>query len=356
MDLIDLRTVRSPDEMSPLFRGLLSPVLLPLSGIYWAIMRVRRAVPAERTDVGIPAVSVGSLAVGGTGKTPLCMWIAERFRDMGRRVCILSRGYLRKRGSSPLVVSDGSNVLVDVEEAGDEPFMMAKRLDEVGVIVGKNRLESALLAKEDLHADLLVLDDGFQERRLKRDVDVLCFGESTLQKNTAPLPWGVFREGWSAVGPEDLVVVRLDEEGSPASSDVPFRLRRARLFYCARSKPALLDPDFREVPGDTGGRPVVLVSGIARPAAFEESCASTGADIRASIRFEDHHWYSKGDAATVAKIMDRCGARHLMTTEKDIWKLPAGLRRNSLILTTGLVFLDDDAFLEALKANLGLTV
>jgi tetraacyldisaccharide 4'-kinase len=353
MDIIDLRSVKPPDELSPHLRKALVPLLFPLSGIYGSLMRLRRAAPPRRTDVGIPVVSVGSLAVGGTGKTPLCMWIADRFSALGSRVFILSRGYRRRRGPSPLVVSDGRDVLVDVHEAGDEPYMMARHLRQVGVVVGKNRLTAALEARNYLGADLLVLDDGFQERRLHHSVDVLCFEPATLRSKNAPLPLGTLREGWSAIGPEDLVVIRLDRPDSRPPEREVEHLRGAGVFYHADSEPQVVDSEFRIV--EDGGlrrHGYVLVSGIGRPAAFEGACGRVEVDMRASIRFQDHHWYTDQDTRTIEGLMERYGADRILTTEKDIWKFPAGLREISLILTTRIDFLDRTAFLEAVDTKM----
>lgn len=354
MDVVDLRRLKSPDEYGGTTRALLLPLLVPLSGLYAAGVGLWRRIPLKRMDVGIPVVSVGSLAVGGTGKTPVCMRMAERFRDLGRRVCILSRGYRRRSTRCPLVVSDGRNLAAGVEDAGDEPYMMARRLGGVGVVVGKDRLVTAVEARDKLGADFLVLDDGFQVRNVARQADVLCFDRDSLRGGSALLPWGALREGWSAMRPEHLAVVLLKDGDSHLSGDELAYLGEAPVFYAMRSEPILLDAkDERRDRGVLEERRFALVSGIARPAAFERSGKTTGANIPVSIRFRDHHWYSAGDADSIGEIMDKYDCTGILTTEKDIWKLPGGLREISLILTTQLDFLEPESFWETLDGRLG---
>jgi tetraacyldisaccharide 4'-kinase len=354
MDVVDLRSLKPPDEYGGPSRALLLPLLVPLSGLYGAGMGLWRMLPVKPGDAGLPVVSVGSLAVGGTGKTPVCMRRAGRFRDLGRRVCILSRGYRRKSVCSPLVVSDGRRLLAGVEDAGDEPYMMARRLRGVGVVVGKDRLAAAAEAKDRLGADLLILDDGFQVRNLARLADVLCFDHASLKEGNSLLPWGTLGEGWSAIRPEHLVVVLLKDGASRPSRAELARLGEATVCYAARSAPIVADAEGQHIDGSilAEGR-FGVVSGIARPAAFERSCMSTGASIPVSVRFRDHHWYSEGDAASIREIIGRYDCTGILTTEKDIWKLPDALREISLILIAQLDFLEPEAFWKNLDDRLG---
>ena len=129
----------------------------------------------------------------------------------------------------------------------------------------------------------------------------------------------------------------------------------ARVFYAERSTPIVTDIEGDRIDGDTlsKGR-FALVSGIARPAAFESSCSGTTATIPVSVRFRDHHWYGEGDAALVREIVDRYGCTGILTTEKDIWKLPTAVLEISLILKTQLDFLDPEGFWENLDEGLGV--
>ena len=349
MEVVDLRRLKPPDEISPLRRKILFPLLAPLSVIYTGAMRLWRAVPARPLDVNIPVVSIGSLSVGGTGKTPLCMLVARRLADSGRRACVISRGYRRRQNHSPVVVSDGRQVLATVEAAGDEPYMMAQRLRGIGVVVGADRAAAALRAKRRLNPDVLVLDDGFQCRSLVKHAEVVCLDWNSLSPGAAALPLGVLREGWSAVRLADLIVVVLNpEDPEPRESDLA-RLGPAKIFFAVRTRPAFLDGGWKPVgKEELGSRRSLLISGIARPEAFERGCEREGVNVVASVRFEDHHWYGQSDVEKVMALMERYACGHVVTTEKDFYKLPAELRNVASTLRMDLALGDEAAFWGAL--------
>jgi tetraacyldisaccharide 4'-kinase len=352
MDIIDLRKLRPPDEIPRLVRGLMVPVLAPLSLLYGAGAWVRRRLPARVVDPGIPVISVGSIAAGGTGKTPICMYVAERLQAAGARVCIISRGYRRRSKISPLVVSDGQRMLATLESVGDEPYMMARRLEGVGVVVSADRVQAAIEAERVMNPTALVLDDGFQYRNIRKHVEVVCFDWATLRGRSMPLPLGTLREGWSAIRPEHLVVIVVpDGEAKPAALDLG-RLSRCRIFYATRSRPTYVDRSGEPV-GDLKQRRLVLLSGIARPAAFEVTCSSAGLNPLASIRFDDHHWYDAGDAGRIGDIMKRYACETLLTTEKDVHKLPEEIAAKSVVVRTDIVMEDAGRFAESLDALRG---
>jgi tetraacyldisaccharide 4'-kinase len=349
MDIIDLRRLKPPDEIPGFTRGLLLPVLAPLSLLYAAGAWLRRRLPASVIDPGVPVISVGSIAVGGTGKTPICMYVAERLRAAGATVCIISRGYRRRSKMSPLVVSDGKRVLATLESAGDEPYMMARRLEGVGIVVSADRVQAALEAERVMSPTVLVLDDGFQYRNIKKHTEVVCLDWTTLRGRNVPLPLGILREGWSAIRPEHLIVMMVPDGGQKPTLAELGRLSACRIFYAARSEPMWTDRAGKPV-GDLKGRRLILVSGIARPAAFETTCRSAGLNPLASIRFDDHHWYSAGDARRIAKVMKRYACDTLVTTEKDVHKLPEKTVERSVVVRTGIVMDDAERFIESLDA------
>ena len=164
-----------------------------------------RLLPVARA--GAPVVSIGNLAVGGAGKTPATLAVTERLVARGRRVAVLSRGYGAERGD-PRVVSDGRRMLLDSAQAGDEPFLIARRLPGVAVLCGPRRAELARRAVEALGADALVLDDGFQHRALARDLDVVVVDAASPGGNGRLLPRGPNREPWAALSRAQLGWIR----------------------------------------------------------------------------------------------------------------------------------------------------
>ena len=137
--------------------------------------------PQRRRRLARPVVSVGALAAGGSGKTPLAALVAELLRDAGERPAVLSRGYGRRNGAGVVVVRDPDGVRAGVDAAGDEPRMLAERLDGVSVVVSRDRYRAGRLAETRLGATVHVLDDGFQHLQLARDLDLLLVRADELE-------------------------------------------------------------------------------------------------------------------------------------------------------------------------------
>jgi tetraacyldisaccharide 4'-kinase len=181
-------------------------------------------------------------------------------------------------------------------------------------------------ARDALGPDVILLDDGFQCRGLKKCLDVVTLGPDALAPGAGYLPWGPLRESPAAIGPEDFVVfvARSEEERRGASCESTVRalegLRARANFYMA----SYVDPVVVDGPADAG--PAVAVSGIARPEGFEATCRELGIDVCAKIRFDDHHWYGEEDRSMIERVMREAGAVWLVTTEKDFWRMPGPMR------------------------------
>src|SRR6185436_9285381 len=159
-------------------------------------------------QINAPVISVGNLTTGGTGKTPLVQLIAKHLAQKGRRVCILTRGYGREDTSKRVVVSDGNNVLAEVAQSGDEPLMLAEKLKgKAAVICDVDRVSGAHWAKENLASDVFVLDDGFQNLRTARDLNIAVIDATNPWGNKRVLPAGILREPISSLRRADCVLV-----------------------------------------------------------------------------------------------------------------------------------------------------
>ncbi|MFN8644901.1 MAG: tetraacyldisaccharide 4'-kinase [Candidatus Binatia bacterium] len=261
----------------------------------------------------VPVVSVGNLAVGGTGKTPLTLWLAEALQRRGARPAIVSRGY-GGGARAVVIVSRGRGPEVDPAAAGDEPVMLAKRFAGV-VVAAPRRLEGARAAAA-LGCDVVVLDDGFQHRALARAFDLVL-----LDAQRGPLlPAGSLREPLSALARADAVVLMARDEAEPPR---PPRGLRAPFFRATLESVSLLESRagiWRARPmGDLAGRRVVAVCGVARPESFYAQLRRWEAVIAEVFEFPDHHRYSSAEWQRLA----RCGhdADLIVTTEKDLVKL-----------------------------------
>lgn len=280
-----------------------------------------------RDALPVPVLSVGNLVVGGAGKTPVTLALAERFIASGRKVAVASRGYGRASGDALVVVSDGESVLVTADEGGDEPVWLAMRCPQLIVTVAAKRVDAARQAME-LGAELVLLDDGFSHHALTRREDVLVVDAQWGLGNRRTLPAGPLREPVSNARRASLVwVTRCEEEGfqPPAPLDA---------HPCVRSRyeaTGLVDLELKPVAeiATLRGARVVALCGIARPAAFEQTLTSLGASVVAMRSFGDHHAYTEAELDEVVSVARAQKAELVVTTEKDAMRL-IGLRRTEV--------------------------
>jgi tetraacyldisaccharide 4'-kinase len=264
------------------------------------------------TRVAARVVSVGNLAVGGTGKTPAALWVAEGFAARGRRVGIVARGY-RKRRRGVVVVGEAGRALVSPEEGGDEAVMLARRFAGP-VVTGERRAAAAAFACARFALDTVVLDDGFQHRALARDADLVLVGDDA---DAWPLPAGPLREPATALARARAVLAVDAPAPPPAPPGVPVFRGRLRPTALVR---AAADGGWREEPlARLAGTPVVAVAGVARPERFVATLRAAGATVRDLVRFPDHHAYTAADVRRIAAV---AGDALAVTTEKDLVKLP----------------------------------
>jgi tetraacyldisaccharide 4'-kinase len=288
--------------------------------------------PEKQRHLTRPVISVGNLGVGGSGKTPLVEHIARLLASVGERPSILTRGYGR-RISSPgaTVVSDGSRVLARIDQSGDEPLMLARALQQSGVVVvvGADRYVSGLLAENRFGATVHILDDGFQHFSLARDVDLLATSEYDLADH--PLPAGRLREALAAASAADAALV--DAGYLPAAERVGRALGITTVFRVTRT----IEPPRMVKTGETVVVPansrVFAVAGIARPERFFSDLTATGWDIVGSIAFRDHHRFTRGDMIRIEREARKAAAAIVLTTAKDAVRLaPDDLRELPLAL------------------------
>lgn len=291
--------------------------------------------------LGCLVVVVGNLTVGGTGKTPVVEKFAKALRDRGRKVAILSRGYKSKsiplwkkwwwsmthaEEPPPKIVSDGTTVLLDSEQAGDEPYMLACNLPGVIVLVDKNRVKAGEFAIKKFGCDTLVLDDGFQYLPLKGRLNLLLVDKTNPFGNGHLLPRGILREPIKHLkrasyvfltksnGQRDPDLERLIAEHNP-NADIIECAHRPQ--YLRRFRVPVEAPDAREPLSFLKGRRVFAFSGIATPESFEKFLRDLGAVIVGRERFLDHYRFDSEDITALFAIAERERAECLVTTEKD---------------------------------------
>jgi tetraacyldisaccharide 4'-kinase len=299
-------------------------LLVPASVIYFVAAQTRNWFYSrgwiQAKSLLVPVISVGNLTVGGTGKTPACLWLAQELEQRGLKVGILSRGY-KRTGSTPVVLlgADGAGESVGtVREAGDEPSMMARLYGKaVAVAVERYQAGQKLLLEHKL--DLLLLDDGYQHRKLKRDLDLLVLGNDF---SGWVLPAGPFREPKRALGRAHFCLVTgAEKEWAMHLS----RKGRPRYFLGSLQPQCLIGLEssrIREYPLSLLDRSkIVAVAAIANPDNFYRMIYDWGGDIVDALRFADHHAYDFRDWQTIGRAARK--ADLIITTEKDILKLAA---------------------------------
>jgi tetraacyldisaccharide 4'-kinase len=269
-----------------------------------------------------PVLSVGNLAFGGTGKTPFTLWLAKLLSREGYVVCILSRGYGGVRTADPMMVSDLWRMRASPVQAGDEPYLLARKLPGVPVVVGHDRAAAGRMALDELkdRVHLFLLDDGFQHRRLERDADVVLLD--------ARDPWSGLREGPSALVRAHAVIAtrahRVSDEDLKHLQAQVAAVAPEATFLTARTRPT----GFRRLSASTGDLPsleeskIYAFCGLARPGAFFEDLKATGLNVVRERSFADHRPYSKEDFRRMLADAEECGASAIVTTEKDGVRLP----------------------------------
>ena len=318
--------------LSWLFRG----------GVQTRLWLYRRRIIRNHSPACL-VISVGNLTVGGTGKTPVVEMFARTLQDRGRRVAILSRGYKSKRPpllrrlqrkwlglerSEPRTVHDGTRVLLDSRLSGDEPYMLAKSLGDVIVLVDKDRVRAAKFAVKKYRCDTLILDDGMQYLTLQHRLDVCLIDAQAPFGNEFLLPRGTLREPPRNLQRAHYIFITK----SPATGNEALSARLRKYNRTAEIIQTWHEALYLQnlyVPGDRRsldfleGQYIAAISGIARPESFEEKLTALGAKLEITKRFADHHRFTDEE---LEEFSNRCARRDLdaiITTEKDSVRFPS---------------------------------
>lgn len=323
--------------------GILRAILLGLSFIYERIVQLRLWLYRKRLwrerSLGCLVISIGNLTVGGTGKTPVVEKFARALQAGGRRVAILSRGYksvprkrtlldrlLRQNIDPPRVVSDGKSILLDSLTAGDEPYMLAHNLNDVVVLVDKDRVKGGRFAIDKWKVDTLLLDDGLQYLHLKHRLDIVLVDRQAPFGNEFLLPRGTLREPPRNLRRASYIFITKNS-GEP-NEELVKRIRRynrtAEIIECAHQPLYLQNVRSGErLPLEQlRGKFVGSICGIAAPESFEGALKKLGAEVDLAKRYIDHHYYTE---AELQSFISRCVRRDLemiVTTEKDAVRMP----------------------------------
>ncbi len=339
---IEIIMERRSGKCASLLRGILQII----SHFYEKIVFFRLALYRSRIFrqhlIGCPVVSIGNLTMGGTGKTPIVEKLARELTEHGRRVAILSRGYksvpkpmlerlfmrLRKNEAffAPRVVSEGGALLLDSRTAGDEPFMLAKNLKEVTILVDRDRVKSSTYAIKHLHCDFLLLDDGLQYLKLRHRFDIVLIDQEAPFGNEFLIPRGTLREPPQNLRRATHIIITKCTGGdlsplyqrirkfNPTAAIIETAHRPIELCHLSSGETLPLSALYQLKIG--------VISGIASPESFQQGLRHLGANLLLTQSYADHHRYSLQE---ITRFVQRCARRNLsmiITTEKDAVRIP----------------------------------
>ncbi|MBP5791179.1 MAG: tetraacyldisaccharide 4'-kinase [Kiritimatiellae bacterium] len=338
--LVGLIQEKGSDQDRSASERVLLAFLKCLGLLFGFVVAVRHSLYAcgllRQVPLGVQVISIGNVTAGGTGKTPVTEIFARTLAAEGRKVAILSRGYRRKEAAwyrrmftqvidPPLIVSDGKRVLCDSAVGGDEPYMLASNLPGVAVVVDRDRVKAGRYAIKRFGCDTLILDDGFQYKKLRHSIEVVLVDSTNPFGNGNMLPRGILREKVRTISRADIIfLTKCNGDVSGVIAEIRRHNTKAEIVECNHTPKVLRDVWSREeFPLEwLKGKTLCTLSGIASPKGFENSLRRLGSKVVWCERYADHHRY---DPSEILYALNRTADMHadaLVTTEKDAVRFP----------------------------------
>lgn len=356
----------------------LETLLRGFSVIYGTMVQLRtaavnRKIRAPKT-LPCAVISIGNITVGGTGKTPMTIYLARLVTSLGYRVVILSRGYKGSAEKTGGIVSNGKAVLMSPGQAGDEPYMMASTLKGVPVVVGRNRYEAGNRAITAFSPDVIILDDGFQHLKLARDINLVLVDHHRPFGNRHLLPRGPLREPVSALKRADVIIeTRCDV---PTKPGVELEKTMQRLSLKTRVFQSRHIPDIVHIVSGTRpslpnlgasgqscslsrlqGKRAFVFSGIADNRNFHRTLTGIGCHLSGLREFPDHYEFSESDLTAMTHAAIESKAELILTTQKDAARISNGIQWPLDLVVIGITpHLDEqaDSFKNYIKSKLSM--
>jgi len=306
--------------------ALFSPLLIPLSFLYWLVVEIRNFLFCHQlllktAKLNCFLISIGNITAGGTGKTPITIFLAKQLLKKEREIAVIARGY-KKKGNG-FLVSNKREILLEPGESGDEAGLLAKNLSGIPILIGRNRKGLTKIALNNFKADTIILDDAFHYRYLKKDCEIVVLDSTNPFSNKRLLPAGLLREPLSSLKYADCFWLNhinlVDQEKldglKKSLKEINPGANVVESFY----QPVSLVDSSGKVSEISAifGKDVWLLAGIGNPSTFENLVKDLGVKIKGKSFFHDHHWYKKRDVKRFLKQEFEI----LLTTEKDLIKL-----------------------------------
>lgn len=301
---------------------ILRLILSPFALVYTIIISIRNLLfdigVFKTQKVNTNVISVGNISVGGTGKTPVVEYLIRYLQNYGLKVAVVSRGYKRK-SKGLLIVSDGITINDDPIQSGDEPVQISKKFPEVIVIVSENKYEAAKLATEKFNANVILLDDGFQHRKLHRDFDIVIVDNSKPKLDYFPLPLGYAREPICSLKRADFILFSDNQNDNNLVNnyyDKPYAL-----FTFLSTKFISIFDEKTILKEELCDKKCYAFCGIGKPDSFYKSLIKNEIVVKKFKKFPDHHIYSETEIDKIILDFTENDCDLLITTEKDAVKL-----------------------------------
>lgn len=316
----------------------------PLSPLYSTIMSLRANFYKKGLlnifSVKIPVISIGNITMGGTGKTPFEMAIARKFIQKGIKTAIISRGYGGKSTKWPVIVSDGKKVCASTRDAGDEAVLIAHALPDSIIVSGPDRFADALVC-ENMGCQVIIMDDGFQHIRLKRDLDILLIDSNTDIFQEKVFPGGYLREPLHAINRAHCIILTKTELLSQTTKNDKMKEIKNFLknkdilvFYSENIIKKFVAFNEKSIDiNELSNKKALCFTGIANPDNFFNTLEKLKINIIKKIPFWDHYAYNINDLKNILTDAKKEDAEFIITTQKDMVKLQELFQNNNYALT-----------------------
>ena len=314
---------------------LLSKVYLKIYWL-WRFLLFINFIPKYKFKVKI--ISIGNISVGGSGKTPMVQLLSQKLTKNNISHCVVSRGY-KKTTRGLAIVSNNQKVVSHIDESGDEPYMLAQTLLHTPVVVG-NKKDAIDLAIKNFNPQLILLDDGFQSLKIKRDCDIVLIDASKLLNNYNLLPFGFLREPLSALNRANAVVYTktnfkaqdflglknvINKNINTGTSIFESTFEQTIKKFSFKNK-SFNDKNIKQ-PGFFVG-----CSGVSNNALFKKMVLESWSTKNTFFSFSDHHNYSMQDIKDIKKELNKSKKSCLITTKKDFYKIYEQFKKYDLFI------------------------
>ena len=336
-------------------RTLLTPITFPLSLVYGSIIWIRNKLYDREwfslSAFDVPIISVGNTTTGGSGKTPLVIYLSQILQRRGKKPGIVSRGYGRK-SQGMVIVHDGKELIANVENSGDEPYLMASVLKTVPMVVCEDRREGISHLLKNNSADVIIMDDGFQHRKVKRDLDIITISANDKKEDYRLLPWGKLREPLQNIGRANAAIFTRTNNYNPPEllpSIEPF-IKGELLFSTQQLTLMKYDEDGyrKSLPLE---KELFAFCGIGESESFFDSISKLGLKSGGKRIFRDHQEYTESVITELSSQIESSNCKGIITTEKDLVKLPDSFLAEfeTYVIKIEMVFENEGAILDLIQ-------